>query len=207
MTTSQREPEVDTLLKDQAGEEAMPITPCPTCGYPIEVTVQRQGGHKGIDASLILTCTRDTGGSTWFLKLRDDQVIPVQGAISKEDFSDNVPTGLVQDVLEADKARLVGAHKGAVVICRRVLQLALEELGAEGRTLGIARKDAEKKKLIPPRDSVMFAGIQDYGDGGAHRPETFTEIEVSYVISGTINILNRLSWPPASQSETSTNAP
>ena len=199
--------ENDKLPQIYEGGSVMLITPCPTCTYPIEVTVQRQGGYPGIDASLILTCTRVECGSTWFLKLRDNQIVPIQGAWTDRDFLDAIPKGLVQDVHEADKARLVGANKGAVVLCRRVLQLALEELGAEGRTLGPVREDAEKKKLITPRESVQIQGIQNYGDGGAHRVEEFDEVTVFYVISGTINILNNLAWPPASQSETDNNAP
>ena len=188
----------DTLPTDQNGEHEMPITPCPTCNFPIEVSVQRQGGYSWIDASVVLTCTRTACNSTWFLKLRDDQIIPIQGAWSGKDFVDEVPKGLVQDVLEADKARLVGAYKGAVVICRRVLQLGLEVLGAERRTLGPVRVDAENKGLITPRESVQIHGIQDYGDGGAHRVEEFEEYQIVFVISGTINVLNSLKWPPAS---------
>ncbi|MFC1935632.1 DUF4145 domain-containing protein [Chloroflexota bacterium] len=188
---------------EELEKQEMPITPCPTCGYPIEVSVQRKGGWEGIDASLILTCTRCD--STWFLKLRDDQVLPAQGALSKPSLSGDIPKGLVQDVLEADKARLVGAHKGAVVLCRRALQLGLEELGAEGRTLGPVREDAERKNLITPRVSILIHGIQDYGDGGAHRHEDFEEAEVFFVISGTVNILNKLPRPLASPEEQDSN--
>ena len=146
----------DTLPEDQNGELKMPITPCTTCNYPIEVSVQRRGGHAGIDASVILTCTRSECDSTWFLRLRDDQIIPIHGAWLSKDFVEKVPAGLVQDVLEADKARLVGAYKGAVVICRRVLQLGLEVLGAEGRTLGPVRENAEEQGLITCRRTAIM---------------------------------------------------
>lgn len=197
--------ENDKLPAIQIGEIEMPETPCPKCKYPIEVSIQRKGGHLGIDASVMLTCTRSGCETTWFLKLRDDQVIPISGAWSESDFKPDVPVGLIQDVLEADKARLVGAYKGAVVICRRVLQLALEELGAEGRTLGPVRRDAEEKNLIGPRISVLVHGIQDFGDGGAHRREEFEEYQIVFIIAGTINILNEFVWPLATQSEIDSN--
>jgi hypothetical protein len=72
------------------------------------------------------------------------------------------------------------------------LQLALEDKGASGKTLGPLLASARSKKLLPPRADSLAEGIKDYVDGGAHRREVFEPRAVAMVIHITVMALNEL---------------
>ena len=202
---NERTVEQDTLPVDEtiAGERPVATTVCPRCNYLIHVDVFREGKWDGIQLEGILTCTKNNCGARWPIKVVDNQVryvdedMPSRGAgrLSRE-----VPEDYVQDMEEADKAFYGQAYKGVVVLCRRVVQLGLEDHGAEGRTLGPVLGSA--RKLSPPpltaRAFALAEGIKDFGDGGAHRREKINREDALGAIHAAVTVLNELfPEPPA----------
>jgi hypothetical protein len=115
----------------------------------------------------------------------------------------NVPAGIKQDVEEAERDHFSQSYKSAVVMCRRALQLGLEltpnapQATTLGPLLGWARNQIHPSRqptqsLLSGRVASLAEGIKDYGDGGAHRPETFSPTEVAMVIHITVQVLNEL---------------
>lgn len=179
-----------TLTPLQDGDGEMPTTTCPQCKYPIEVSVKRRGGHAGIHAIVIMTCTRCD--RSWSAELQDDELQGVRQDRHSNAIDPGIPPGIREDILEAEKALFAGCYKATMVMSRRALQLLLEELGAEGRTLGPVLSDARKRGLITDGQFALGTGIKDYGDGGAHRRVNALEHEAEMVLGVTVQLADEI---------------
>ena len=107
----------------------------------------------------------------------------------------NVPGGIVQDVKEAESAHFAQCLKASAVLCRRALQLALEEyLGLEGITLGPLLQKARKSEppLLSPQEDVLAERVKSLGDAGAHSTAALSPKQVEVAIFDTVTILNGL---------------
>ena len=123
---------------------------CPKCGYPIEISLQRHGGYPGIRLDGTLTCLRDN--FRWPIRIQDDtirflgmgNVEPRTAALDES----STPIGLRDDLQEAERALEAECYKASAMMSRRVIQLALEDKGAKGRTLGPVLDHAD----VPPEN-------------------------------------------------------
>ena len=205
MTT---EGQIEATLPAENPQEVVevPTTKCSTCGWEIEIDCRRKGDHKGITLQGVLTCTRPECNTSWPIKLVDNVVVVVSESMpthGSRDLSKAVKDGLREDVEEAERAHFSQCYKAAVVICRRAIQLGLEEKGAEGWTLGPVLEDALEKKLIGEQTFTLGSGIKDFGDGGAHRREDIHPGDAAMVIRVTTVVLNELFPGPPRSSEVS----
>lgn len=174
----------------------MPEVKCPGCNYPIEVSCQRRGRYAGIRLLGVLTCLRCDDRS-WPVELEDGELQPSAPTLTgsgSATLSANVPLGLVGDTKEAERAYFAHCYKASVVMCRRVIQLALESKGAKGHTLGPLLQDSRAKSppLLNKRTDTLAEGIKDFGDGGAHRTEIIQPNDVAIVLHVTTQVLNEL---------------
>jgi len=175
----------------------MPTMRCPGCGWQAEVECSRPGGYSSIrlDFEGVLTCKRAECGTSWPVKIVDnviEYVAPEMPTHGSRDLGAGALEGLRQDLQEADRAHFAQCYKAAVVVCRRAIQLALEDKGAEGRTLGPVLVDAREKDLLTDRTDALVEGIKDFGDGGAHRAEDIHVDDAAMVIRVTTVVLNEL---------------
>jgi Domain of unknown function (DUF4145) len=152
----------------------------------------------------IITCHVD--GHKRPMRIRDgviDATSPTLPISESTNLSPRVPSGIKQDVEEAERDHLSRSYKSAVVMCRRALQLGLELMPNApqnqtlGRLLGWAKNQNHPKTiptqpLLSERVTSLAEGIKDYGDGGAHRAETFGSSTVAMVIHVTVEVLNEL---------------
>ena len=123
-----------------------------------------------------------------------------------------VPEGLRQDIQEAELGHFNQCLKAAVVMCRRALQLALEEkMGLQDNhmTLGplLAAERKQGKRLFTDGEYSLAVRIKELGDGGAHKVLEGSPSTVAVAIHDAVQLLNALYKPPAVQSGTSSNAP
>ena len=211
------EPET-RLPSSEEMEEEMPVVRCPKCIEYNEDRVKRprpqrpyhdprifiqvwRGALK--DAELasevrlegILTCLDD--GHRRPIKVENnaiDETAPSMPVAESAQLHKSVPAGLVQDLEEAERAHFAQCYKASVVMCRRAMQLALENRGASGRTLGPLLEDARKKTppLLSVRADSLAEGIKDYGDGGAHRTEFISPPDAAMMIHVTVVAINEL---------------
>jgi hypothetical protein len=108
-----------------------------------------------------------------------------------------VPEGLKQDIEEAEKCHFAFSYKAAVVMCRRALQLALEDkLGLSGKRLPLGPLlDEERKnnpKLFTDSEYAFALRIKELGDEGAHKIVTLEPKTVEVAIHDTVRLLNKL---------------
>ena len=175
---------------------------CPQCGWVTEISLQSSRSYAPIVMEGILTCTDEECGARWPIKLVGnhvryvDETMPSRGA-SK--LNSTVPLGLYQDIEEADRAFFASAYKAVVVLCRRSIQLALEDKGATGRTLGPVLESARSKKqpLLSKRADALAEGVKDFGDGGAHRREEISREDAFSAVNAAVTALNELFPPPS----------
>ena len=125
-----------------------------------------------------------------------DETAPKLPVDESKNLTASVDKDLVQDIEEAERTYFALAYKASVVMCRRAIQLAIERKpGAPQKvTLGplLDWLRIQKPALVNNRVMSLADGIKDYGDGGAHRPETFSPSEVAMVIHNTVTVLNGL---------------
>lgn len=158
------------------------------------------------------------GVNVWPITILSDGGGVVEEAATKLPVAEskrliNVPPGLVQDVGEAERAHYFFGYKAAAVMCRRAIQLALEDklgLQSERLTLGplLIKEEGHAPRLFSNLEHALATRIKDLGDDGAHHEVTLEPSDVSTVIYDTVKLLNKLyQEKPASPSETSSNAP
>lgn len=184
---------------DQDGEGKMAIIKCAKCGQSAELGLTNIGpgtGSRELEFSGIVRCNGD--GHEWPMAIKTNNIIQSTAQmmpISKSaSLTQNVPDGIVQDIQEAERDHFAQSYKSVVVMCRRAFQLALEQRGATGRTLGPILKSARAMTppLLSPRTDTLAEGIKDYGDGGAHRREDIDAATAALVIHVTTQALNEL---------------
>ena len=209
----------DTLAETDAVEWDMPEIRCPQCisraenatgGDQISARLSLNratiGIHpenylvEGMKLDGILTCLRD--GYQWPLTIVNDTIVstsPAMPVSEAQKLHGTVPAGLVQDVEESERAHFADSLKASAVMCRRALQLGIEDRGVTVKgnakpTLGLLL--AEARKVTPPllQDAtyLLADGIKDIGDAGAHQRVTLEEPEVSMLIYATVKVLNEL---------------
>jgi len=83
-----------------------------------------------------------------------------------------VPEGLKQDIEEAESDHFAQSYKSSVVMCRRAIQLGLQEAPHGINDGPFSRMLQEARTKTPPvlttRTDSLVEAIKDYGDGGAH---------------------------------------
>ena len=101
-----------------------------------------------------------------------------------------VPIGLAQDVEEAQSDYFSQSFKSAVIMCRRALQLGLQEEPyniPDGGLSGMLKSaQSLPKPVFSPRTYAFAEAIKDCGDAGAHMREDITADDARMVISATI---------------------
>lgn len=111
-------------------------------------------------------------------------------------LSAKVPAGLCQDIIEAETSHYHSSYKAAVVLCRRSVQLALEDrlgLSSKRFTLGPLLDEERKAPLFTDGEYHLAVMIKDIGDGGAHRAMTGVDAStVATVILHSVQLLNKL---------------
>ena len=115
--------------------------------------------------------------------------------LDSQNLVKNVKNGIKQDVEEAERAYFFQLYKASVVMCRRAVQLTLEEkLGIPGLTLGpLLEKEREKEPHLLEDDTYSLAmRIKNYGDKGAHRLDELNPSTVATIIHDTVKVLNEL---------------
>ena len=209
----------DKLPQDLEGEEEMIELSCLECEAwsaekPLnrdrnqaQIVMQRTYG-AGIHVEAVLTCKRDK--HQWPITFEGNRVISTGQEIpitESENLEQDMAKGLVQDIQEAERCHLSRCYKGSVVLCRRAFQLALENRGATGRTLGPLLKSARAMKppLLSAKVDSMAEGIKDFGDAGAHRQEDIEPRQAEMMIYVTVQALNEL-HPLAKPKEQGSNA-
>jgi len=165
----------------------------------IEFSLRRKGRHGGIELRGVFTCSHD--GHKWPVLIKDDVVIET-GLTLPAAYSENllpgVPVGIVQDVKESELAHFSQCYKASVVMCRRALQLALEEKlgsGSVGLTLGPLLSKVTTSgtdKLLDAQHMSFAERVKEYGDSGAHRVDDLSPNTVGVAIHDTVEILNYL---------------
>lgn len=174
------------------------------------ITFQRLDGNLELRGVLVCLCDR-CDGYKWPIAMREDEIVETAPTLpaSESQRLSNVPLGILEDVQEAEADHFAQNYKSSVVMCRRALQLALEE--------GLSQRKAEFKDrltlgpllgitrtLKPPLLSEMFLQlaerVKDFGDEGAHKKVGhLSGSTVAVVIHDTVEVLNELYKPTASQ--------
>lgn len=151
----------------------------------------------------IVTCNYD--GHRRPIRIENDvidETAPTLPISESTNLISKVPLGIKQDIEEAERDHFARSYKSAVVMCRRALGLSIEEIpGAPtGRTVGPLINWAKSQNhpsiatepLVRPRIASLVEGIKDYGDGGAHRPETLDASTTAMVITVTVQAVNEI---------------
>ena len=205
----------DTLPENQEGEgiESMAaVVQCPGCVKfnetkgssefyrDTQIAVrcyrperQQHGATYGLVLEGIVECTLD--GHRRPIKLIDDlvdQTAPQLPVNESRRLHGNVPVALKDDVREAERCHFSQAYRASMVMCRRALQLCLIDKGINDGPLSRMLGDAQTNKILGNRAYLAALGIKDYGDGGAHRQETFTPEQVATVVHGIVEVLNEI---------------
>ena len=174
---------------------------CAQCSQSADLSLGRNAintSSRTLELSGTITCQGD--GHQWPIRIQTDsilvgteQMLPV---VASGDLSPNVPDGLRQDILEAEKAHFCQVYKASVVMCRRAIQLALSALPHDVADGPFSRMLSEAQAKSPPvlsaRGAILAEGVKDYGDGGAHRAEDITADHVRAAIFSAVNVLNEL---------------
>lgn len=173
----------------------MPTISCPNCKQGGVVRLSAGTSSYGMELSGVLRCLYD--GHKWPIVIRKDVIQSIQTSMAVAEsgkLTTNVPDGIVQDIEEAERAHFAFCFKACVVMCRRALQLALEDKGAKGRTLGPLLTDARSKTppILTPRVDALAEGIKDYGDSGAHRTDDIDASTAALVVHITVVALTEL---------------
>ena len=178
----------------------MAFTRCKKCDdgnrsedSPIEVRCDRHNRAKGAEFEGIMTCLID--GHRWPIKLSRDHIIYTEIALpigESANLVSSVTEYIVQDVQEAELAHFSRCYKASAVMCRRAMQLGLEQQGIPDAALGHMLQQAQGKDLLTPRTAVFAEAIKGMGDAAAHRKEDLTDREVSIMIFTTVRVLNEL---------------
>jgi hypothetical protein len=187
------------LSLDQDREQEMIIIECAKCGQSALLSLQRPGVtnlSNDLEFRGIVRCSGE--GHEWPMAIKTDNIIQntaqMMPVLESTSLSQKVPVGIVQDIQEAERDHFAQSYKSAVVMCRRALQLALEDKGVTGRTLGPMLTTA--RSMTPPllsaRTDALAEGIKDYGDGGAHRREDIDAATAALVIHVTAQALNEI---------------
>ncbi len=215
MTQAEREDKLPPT-EDLEENNYMPAeVRCPDCtqhiienrGWPstdprIIVRCVRGDGEHGQHLELkgIVTCT--VHGHRRPIKLVNDSIdetapnMPIEESRKLRD----VPKGIVEDVQEAERAHFAQCYKAVAVMCRRAIQLALEDkTKSTGKTLGPLLDEARQRTplLLKAEGDSLAERVHHLGDAGAHKTVTLDPKGVEVAIFDTVVVLNELYAKPA----------
>ena len=166
-----------------------------------ELTFRHQNGHR-MELRGVLKCVHHD--HQWPISIINDipQEIATQLPVSSsDDLSDRVPVGIVEDLREAERVHFSQCYKSSTVMCRRALQLALEDrLTVTGKTLGPLLADAKDQSppLLKTQTDAFAQRILTVGNTGAHDKDiVLAPGEVMVIIHDTVVVLNELFPPPS----------
>ena len=204
----------DTLPLDQDGEDKMPYVRCRKC---VEYNANKTSGVDYREPNIQVLCRReyatpgphipyvslrgivtcDFDGHQWPVVLGNNVIDETYSAMPTDEsrrMKPSIKEGLRQDIEEAERAHFAGCFKACVTMCRRAMQIALEDKGAVGRTLGPLLENARAKNppLLAKREDMLAEGIKDFGDGGAHRREEIDPRDAAQVVHVAVSVLNEL---------------
>ena len=197
----------DTMsLKTGVGVEMTNID-CPKC------TPNDTGHH------FLYNCTGNFGleGTIRCLKCGDERSFASKGEFIREigigltyaqskRLKPDISADRKDDIEEAERANYYRCYKAAAVMCRRSIQLALNDRGIPDREFSKMLEDAhnDKFKLLSGNTYIMAKSIKLYGDKGAHKRDEIDPQEINQAIYMAVEILNELSpIKPAENSQSS----
>lgn len=180
---------------------AVTIT-CPKClanSVFVDISARQRGGMGGYYLGVLfrgaLTCL--ACDHRWPLQMRNFEITytaPEFPASESQNLSPNVPQGLIEDIEEAERCHYGQCYKAGVVICRRAIQLGLEERGVSDAAFSkmITNAQALTPPLLTPSTFALVDGIKELGDRGAHRTENVTANDLQVAIYAAVKALNEL---------------
>lgn len=135
----------------------------------------------------------------WPMDMEDGIVADVARSMptdAESRLDESTLPGLLQDVGEAEQALVFGLLKSASVMCRRVIQLGIEEKlpSYQGAfmTLGGLMRKQDVKDLLGD-NFARVERVNNVGNQGAHHKEIVIKQDVESVINDVVHILNGLS--------------
>ena len=178
----------------------MPQVSCSQCGQKIRLSATGKGIpqkiHDGIELRGMLHCLRD--GHRWPITMLGDEFLetsrtmPITESVK---LYSRVRDNIREDVEEAEACHYAESWKASVMMCRRAIQIGLEDLiGVHGQTLGplliLARH--LPRPLLTHKADQLADRIHNLGDEAAHGKITYDPKTVEVVIHDTVMVLNEL---------------
>lgn len=149
---------------------------CPRCGHLVRVLPQTDpiyhiSSYTDTSAYLIVRCPRHLCDVFFViydrLNRRVRRIFPFPDT-SASDFHSSIPEPIRRDFAESRRCWFADAHKGVVVMCRRVMQLIVVDKGANGSRLIDQIDDLHSKGLITKSLHDAAHEIRHFGNFGAH---------------------------------------
>lgn len=149
---------------------------CPRCGHlvrgvPQTLPIYHISEYSDTEAYLIVRCPRDLCDVAFVvydrLNNRVRRVYPFPET-SASNFHQAIPDKMREDFGEVRRCWYIGANKGVVVMCRRVMQHIALDKGATGRNLMEQINNMLVKGLITQSLHNAAQEVRYFGNFGAH---------------------------------------
>ena len=201
----------------------MAIVRCPACVEHNEHLSEHPYGSEGEyhEPTISVQCTRGREGSplvrldgliTCAYDGHKRPIILVENILDETartlpsteatKLSDKVLDGIREDLTEAETDHFNQSYKSSVVMCRRAIQLALENrTGITRLTLGplLAKAREQDPPILSEQTDHLAERVHTYGDIGAHSATALDPKAVEVVIFDTVIVVNEVfEWQPAS---------
>ncbi len=178
-------------LKKKGEQKEMTEISCPICREKYshaEFTVRCTGESKMWGIIQCTRCLHEMPFNMYHDRMQSlDIALP--GAQSDR-LNPSVPTDLVDDVQEAERANYSQCYKASVTMCRRAVQLGIMDKGIPDAPFQRMLDDALGQELISQDIYNLATSIKGYGDIGAHRREELDPEDVRMVIHAAVRMLN-----------------
>ena len=183
------------------GEGEMVIIQCDKCGQLANLSLYRSAPNwsQHLEFRGVITC--DCGDKhTWPMAIKTDNIVQstdqMMPVLESVNLNQDVPEGLEQDIQEAEKAHYAQIYKAGVVMCRRAIQLGLQESPhniPDGPFGGMLKQaQAKAPPTLSPQGFALANGVRDYGDAGAHRRQELSASDARTAIFSAVRVLNEL---------------
>jgi hypothetical protein len=149
---------------------------CPRCGHLVRGIPETNPTYhisatSDTEAFLIVRCPRQLCDLAFVVydRLNDRirRVYPFPKT-SASDYHKAIPEAMRRDFAEANRCWFAEAHKGVVVLCRRVMQMIALDRGARGKLLRDQIDDLLASGHITKSLHDADAEIRYFGNFGAH---------------------------------------
>lgn len=112
-------------------------------------------------------------------------------------LTSNVFADRKDDIEEAERANYYQCYKAAVVMCRRAIQLALNDKDIPDSNFSnmIEKAHDEQFKLLGDDTYMMVKLVKLFGDKGAHKRDTIAPPDVTQAIHVSVEALNDIFNP------------